>query len=230
MINHFDAETRSYLLKCIREMITEERWSKFERVVNNRTRHLTVVLEDIYQPHNASAVLRTCELTGILDLNIIENLNPYEINPDIVVGANKWINIHRYNHDGHNTLKCFKRLRKKGYSIFATSPHRNNFLLEELPLEQKIALVFGNEGSGLSRQAIENADGYVRIPSSGFTESYNISVAVAICTYNIINRLQTSNINWQLQPDERDDLLLEYALKSIRNSKKVVKELLFKMT
>ncbi len=227
-MNRFDPSTRSYLLTCIREMITAERWERFTHVVANRTRYLTVVLEDIFQPHNASAVLRTCELTGILDLYIIENQNSYEVNPDIVVGATKWINLYRYNHKTDNTLKCFNRLRKKGYRIIATSPHRNDCLLEELPLDQKIALVFGNEGSGLSNVAVENADGFVRIPSAGFTESYNISVAAAICTFNIANRLKEGNISWQLTRDEQDELLLDYTLKSIRNPAKVVKELLEK--
>ncbi len=222
----FDKPTRSYLLKAIREMIYDERWEKFTEVINQRTRYLSLVLEDFYQPHNGSAIIRTCELMGIQDLHVIENRNPYEINKDIVVGSNKWINIIHYRQEEHNTLKCFEKLRKKGYRIVATSPHKNDCLLKELPLDQKTALVFGNEGFGLSDVALKNADGYVRIPSVGFTESYNLSVSAALCIYELRERMTHEKIAWQLSDEEKEILLLNYALKSVRNPTMLVKNLL----
>ncbi|MFW5706714.1 MAG: TrmH family RNA methyltransferase [Bacteroidota bacterium] len=230
-MSQYSPETRKYLLEYLQEIILEERWARFNEVINNRTRHITVVLEDFYQRHNGSAVIRTCELMGIQDLHIIENINPYQINPDIVVGSNKWINIHRHNSSpsGENTLLCFNRLRKKGYQIVATSPHRNDCLLQDLPLDEKTALVFGNEGMGLSQTAINHADAFVKIPSVGFTESYNISVSAALCLYELTGRLKTSSINWKLNDQEREILLLDYALKSVRNPQVLVKNLLLKM-
>ncbi len=222
----YSKETRRYLLENLQKMITEERWNKFNEVLSNRTRHVTVVLEDIYQSHNASAVIRTCELTGIQDLYVIENNNPYEINPDIVVGSNKWINIYKYNHADYNTLTCFKKLRKNGYRIIATSPHKNDCLLEDLPIDHKTALVFGNEGFGLSEQALADADAFVKIPIYGFTESYNISVSVALCLYHLAGRLKDSSYPWQLTSDEKEELLFEYAIKSVREPQKVLKTLL----
>lgn len=222
----YNPATRRYLISCLKEMITEERWNKFYDVLSNRTQFLTVVLEDIYQPHNASAVIRTCELTGIQNLHIIENQNLYEINPDIVVGSDKWIEIQKYNTESHNTLNCFAQLRNKGYRIVATSPHKNDCYLGDLPLDQKTALVFGNEGFGLSQTALDNADAFVRIPSVGFTESYNISVSVALCLYQLNSRLRESTQNWQLTDDEKEILLLDYALKTVRNPRILLKRLL----
>ncbi|TVQ08073.1 MAG: TrmH family RNA methyltransferase [Bacteroidetes bacterium] len=225
-MKRFDPETRSYLLSAIREMIYNERWEKFQEVVNQRTRYLTMVIEDFYQPHNGSAIIRTCELMGIQDLHVIENRNPYEINKDIVVGSDKWIDIYRYNSAEKNTIDCFKKLRKKGYRIVATSPHKDDCMLKDLPLDKKTALVFGNEGHGLSSDALNNADAYVRIPSVGFTESYNVSVSAALCLYEIREKLHQDNRPWQLSDEEKEILLLDYALKSVRNPKILVTNLL----
>lgn len=225
-MKNYPPDTRKYLIDCLRHIISEERWNKFNDVIASRTHHLTVVLEDIFQNHNASAVIRTCELSGILDLHIIENQNPYNINPDIVRGSDKWLNLIRYNQQQHNTRECFQKLREAGYRIVATSPHRNDCMLEELAIEQKTALVFGNEGFGLTEIAMENADAFVRIPSVGFTESYNISVSVAICTYHLTKRLKRDHHHWQLSDEEKEKLLLDYALKSVRNPEVLLKRLL----
>jgi tRNA (guanosine-2'-O-)-methyltransferase len=225
-MTEFDTQTRRYLISSIKEMISEERWAKFQEVLSYRTSYLTVVLEDIFQPHNASAVIRTCELSGIYNLHVIENQNQYNINPDIVVGSDKWINIFKYNAEPHNTVQCYKELRENGYRIVATSPHKNDCLLEDLPLDQKTALIFGNEGFGLSKAAIKHADAYVKIPSVGFTESYNISVSVALCLYQLTSRLRAGNYSWQLTGEEKEIMLLDYAIKSVRKPGLLLKRLL----
>lgn len=227
-MSKYTPETEQYLIKAMREMITEERWEKFQMVLDNRTDHITVVLEDIYQPHNASAVIRTCELLGIQHLHIIENENTWEVNPDIVVGSNKWINIIKYHSEAFNTPVCYKKLKKKGYQIIATSPHKAGYTLETLPIDKKTALVFGNEGNGLTEEALAMADGYLKIPSYGFTESYNLSVSAALCMFSLTGRLKGSEVAWQLPPEERQTLLLDYCLKTVRNPQILVKNLLQK--
>jgi len=213
----FDKFEREHILGHLQQMISEERWEKFQQVLSQRTRYITVVLEDIFQPHNASAVIRTCELMGIRDLHIIENRNPYEVNRDIVVGSDKWISLHKYNRHNNNTLQCFKNLKSNGYRIVATTPHNNDVLITELPLDQKTALVLGNEGDGLSDTALQHADAFVKIPTYGFTESYNISVSAAICLYELTRRMRKEVPNWQLTNEETEILLIDYALKSIKN-------------
>lgn len=213
----FDKYEREHILGHLQQMISEERWEKFQQILSQRTHYITVVLEDIFQPHNASAVIRTCELMGIRDLHIIENRNPYEVNRDIVVGSDKWINLHKYNRHDHNTLQCFNHLKSKGYRIVATTPHNTDVLITELPLDQKTALVLGNEGDGLSETALQYADAFVKIPMYGFTESYNLSVSTAICLYELTRRMRQEAPSWQLTNEETEILLIDYALKSIKN-------------
>ncbi len=206
------------LLNYFQEFITPERKSLFEKVLQQRTRHITIVLEDIYQPHNASAVLRTCDLTGIQDVHIIETRNEYNVNPDVAMGSSKWLNLIKYNGKDNNTLEAYSELRKKGYRIVATTPHKHSHTPETIPLEGKIALVFGTELNGLTDEAVENADEHLRIPMYGFTESFNISVSAALLLYVLTNRLRNSEINWQLSEEEKTDILLEWARRTIKRS------------
>jgi tRNA (guanosine-2'-O-)-methyltransferase len=211
-----DYHTKHYLTERLREYISPERWQRLLEVQAMRTRHLTVVLEDLFQPHNASAVVRTCDCFGIQDLHIIENRNTYDINPEIVVGSNKWVNLIKYNQYEHNTLDCFEMLRLQGYRIVATTPHKDDCLLQELPIEQKTALIFGTERQGLSKLAMEHADAFVKIPMFGLTESFNISVSAALCLHHLTDRLHKMDIPWQLQQEEKIDLLLDWAMKSVK--------------
>ena len=203
------------LYKFLQQFTTEERKKRFEEVLNYRTRHVTVVLEDIYQSHNARAVLRSCGINGVQDIHVIENRWVYNVNPDIVVGSVKWLDLKKYNEKDFNTPEAFDHLRKKGYKIVATCPHQNDFTPEELPLDEPVAIVFGTEKTGLSDYALEHADMYVKIPMFGFTESYNISVSAALMMYTLTQRLHNSNINWHLTEEEKDELRLDWTKKSI---------------
>lgn len=195
--------------------ITDERKQRFEEVLKYRTRHLTIVLEDIYQSHNASAVLRSCDLTGVQDIHIIENKWVYDINPDIVVGSSKWLDLHKYNVGEFNTPECFDLLHSKGYKIVATCPHQNDYSLDTLPLDQPIAVVFGTEKTGLTKYALDHADMYVQIPMHGFTESFNISVSAALLMYTLTQRLHNSDIDWHLTEEEKQEIRLDWTRKSL---------------
>ena len=217
------------MLSFLGQFITDERRQRFEEVLDYSTRHITVVLEDIFQPHNASAVLRTCDLRGIQDIHIVENTNHYDVNPDVVLGSTKWLNLNYYEDKEFNTPTAFEQLRAKGYKIVATCPHRDDFTPDALPLDQPIALVFGTEKLGLSDYAVENADMHVRIPMYGFTESYNISVSAALLLYSLTNRLHAStDIDWHLTEEERNALRLVWTRRSlsrIRQYERKFKEL-----
>jgi len=204
--------------------VSENKQNKFTEVLNNRTRHLTVVLEDIYQPHNASAVLRSCDCFGIQDIHIIENRNKYNVNPKIVVGSNKWLDLKYHNEQKENTVACIKDLKAKGYTIVATTPHQDDVMLPELPIDKPIALMFGTEQEGLTDIALEYADVFMRIPMYGFTESYNISVSASLSLQSITDRLRDSDIEWQLTEDEKNEIKLDWAKKVVRNWKGYEKE------
>ncbi len=199
--------------------VSENKQNKFTEVLNNRTRHLTVVLEDIYQPHNASAVLRSCDCFGIQDIHIIENRNKYNVNPKIVVGSNKWLDLKYHNEQKENTIACINDLKAKGYTIVATTPHQDDVMLPELPIDKPIALMFGTELDGLTDVALEHADVFMRIPMYGFTESYNISVSASLSLQSITDRLRKSDVAWQLSEDEKNEIKLDWAKKVVRNWK-----------
>ena len=217
-------ELRDYLF----EFISENKKELFKKIIEDRTRHLTVVLEDTYQPHNASAVLRSCDLFGVQDVHIIENSNEYTLSEQVAMGSSKWLTLKKYNEQKENTLACFDALRKEGYRIVATTPHTKDVMLVDLPLDQKTALVFGTELTGLSDVAIENADAYVKIPMYGFTESFNISVSAALSLYQLTENLRKSDINWQLSEEEKIDIQIAWAMNVIKKSELIVEAFLNK--
>ncbi len=216
-------EQKEGLLEFLMQYVSDARKNTFERVIANRTRYITVVLENIFQPHNASAVLRTCDLMGVQDVHIIDDKNPYKVNPDVALGSSKWLNLYHYSEPADNTLRTFDSLRRKGYKIVATTPHKDDFDLDRLPLDHKIALVFGTELKGLSPEALQNADMYVKIPMYGFTESFNISVSASIILHHLIEKMRSENLPWRLQPEEKVDILLQWARNSIKMSKELEK-------
>lgn len=203
-------------LDFLYQFITDDRKERFEQVLQNRTRHLTVVLEDIFQPHNASAVLRSCDLTGVQDVHIIENNFMFDINPDVVMGSTKWLDIHRYNEEEFNTPAVIEQLKSKGYQIVATCPHRDDYTPETLPLDRPVALFFGTEKTGLTDYVLDHADQYVRIPMVGFTESFNISVSAALLVYTLTRRLrEQTDLDWHLSEEEKNEVRLEWSKRTL---------------
>lgn len=190
----------------------------FERIAPTRMRHITVALEDIFQPHNASAVLRTCDLLGIQDVHIIEQRNRYTVNPDVALGASKWIDLHHHTGGADNTRDCIAALRERGYRIVATSPHADAYTPDNIPLELPLALFLGTELHGLSDTVLHDADMHLRIPMHGFTESYNISVSAAIILYTITTRLRASDIAWELSEAEQLHIKTGWARQVVKHA------------
>ena len=210
------------LIDHLSGFVTENRLSLFKKVLGERTRYITVLLEDIYQSQNASAVLRTCDCTGIQDVHIVEQQNEYEINRDVALGSNQWLSLHYYSEGTDNISSAVEALRERGYRIVATSPHKEGSTPESFNLEQgKAALLFGTELNGLTDRALELADEYIQIPMVGFTESYNISVSAALLLYSLRKRLESSSLNWRISVDEKNELLLNWLRTTIKMSEKI---------
>ncbi|MCX6297365.1 MAG: RNA methyltransferase [Bacteroidetes bacterium] len=216
------------LITYLSQFISETRRAKFDTVLNYRTRHITVVLEDLYQPHNASAVLRSCDIFGIQDIHIIENKNAYTVNKDIALGAPKWLNLNKYRKEENNSLDCIKKLKEQGYRIVATTPHEKDCNLEDLPVDKPLALFFGTELTGISDTVREYADEYVKIPMYGFTESFNISVCAALCLHSLKEKLHRSEIDWHLNDIEKEELLLRWLRNSIQKVELIEKDYFLK--
>lgn len=214
------------LIDHLLQFITEDRWKRINQVLEKRTRYLSVVLEDLYQPHNASAVLRSCDCFGVQDVHVIENENSFSPSRGVTIGSDQWLTLYKYNDEEtkNNTSTCYQRLRDRGYRLFATTPHEDGVSIDEVPLDQKTAIVFGSELTGLSDFALEEADGYARIPMVGFSESFNISVSAALCLYELSTRLRKECKNrWTLREEEKISLQLDWIRKSVRASDKIEK-------
>jgi tRNA (guanosine-2'-O-)-methyltransferase len=218
------------LLDYLKGFITERRYERIHQVVQNRTRYITLVLEDIFQTHNASAVLRTCDCLGIQDVHAIENRNSLQVNPEIALGASKWLSLHHYNScEVDNGRLALQKLRQAGYRIVATTPHDKGVSLENFDLATgKTALLFGTELTGLSTSLIGEADEFLMVPMVGFTESFNISVTAAIILYQLTYRLRHSEINWQLTQDEKLAVEIDWVRGSIRDGDRLEQEYIAK--
>ena len=204
-------------LNFLENILTDNRKAKFLKVLENRTKHFTVVVEDVFQMHNASAVMRSCEVFGIQELNVIEERYGKSIDKEIAMGAQKWVDINKFDNVSH----CVETLKNKGYQIIATTPHEDDCLLDDFDISKPCALFFGTERDGLSEEVLQKADGFLKIPMAGFTESLNISVSAAIIIQNLTNRLRQSDLDWHLSEEEILEKRLAWAKSSIKDIKRI---------
>jgi tRNA (guanosine-2'-O-)-methyltransferase len=205
------------LLEYLEGFITENRKEGFLRVLKNRTKHFTIAMEDVYQLHNTSAVMRSCEVFGIQELNVVEEKFGKRIDTEIAMGAQKWVDINAFD----SITGCLDNIQSHGYQIIATTPHEDDCLLEDFDISKPSALFFGTERDGLSEEILKRADGFLKIPMVGFTESLNISVSAAIIIQNVTERLRKSNIQWQLSEDEIIEKRLQWAKNTIKDIKRI---------
>lgn len=204
--------------------LSQDRIKRFDGVLHQRTRHLCVVLENIYQSRNASAVMRSCDGMGVQDVHLIEDINPWKYNRIVSKGTPSWLTLHRYRNSPDPTSACIANLREKGYEIAVTSPHTNGFSVDKLPMEKPIALVMGTESQGVSDRLLDAADYHVAIPMHGFAESLNISVAAAIALYELTKRCRELDPHvWELSQQEKCDLLVEWSMLTVRKSDLILK-------
>lgn len=201
------------LLEYLEGFITENRKEGFKRVLQNRTKHFTIAMEDVYQLHNTSAVMRSCEVFGVQELHVIEQKFGKRIDKEIALGAQKWVDVNRFS----TIQSCIDDLKSKGYQIIATTPHNDSCLLQDFDISKPSAIFFGTEKLGLSEEVMQQADGYLKIPMVGFTESLNISVSAAIIIQDLTARLRRSDINWQLTEEELFEKQLDWTRKSIKD-------------
>lgn len=206
------------LLQYLEEFITPKRKERFLKILEERTKYITVAVEDVYQMHNMSAVIRSCDIFGIQEAHLIENRFGKRLDKSISMGAQQWVDIKRYG----NTEDCILALRRDGYNIVATTPHENGVLLPDFEFNGKTALFFGTERDGLSRDVMDQADSYLTIPMVGFTESLNISVSAAIILHSLTNLLKKTDLDWHLTEGEKMERRLDWTKKSVRSVEDVL--------
>lgn len=212
-------EKKLAYLHYLKKFVTKERQERIKEILSLRTRHVTIALEEVSQSQNVAAIMRTCEAMGLQDAYSIERDTAIDIKVNVARGAMQWMTLHRYKiKDYANpTLACIQRLQKEGYVVVATSPHATK-KVSDLPIDKKIAFVFGTEISGLSDLALAAADERISIPQYGFVESFNVAVSAALCLYDVTTRLRTSTVLWQLTEQEKFDLELEWMEHSVERS------------
>ena len=201
------------LLTYLEEFISIERKERFLKILEERTKFITVAIEDVFQLHNTSAVIRSCEVFGIQTTHVIEGRFGKRLDKNIAMGAQQWVDVERYE----NTKSCISHLRSEGYQIIATTPYNDSCLLEGFEIDRKSALFFGTEKEGLSEEVMKEADGFLKIPMVGFTDSLNISVSAAIILQHLSSKLKKQGMPWQLSDSEKLEKRLDWTKKSIKS-------------
>lgn len=219
-----DKAYKKALTQYLEGFVSERRLGRLKEVLDERTNHITLVLEDVYQTHNFSAVLRSADIFGIQTTNFIENRNKYKISEDVSMGSTQWLTLNRYQHHENNTRACLTDLKEKGYKIIATSLHKNSVSLQDLDVSKPIAIVFGTELTGISSDVEEMADEFVKLPMYGFTESFNISVCAALCMYELSTKIRKQVPNFGLNSSEKEDIYIEWLKASIKKHDLIIKE------
>ncbi|MBA3665610.1 MAG: RNA methyltransferase [Bacteroidetes bacterium] len=217
-----EQEEKKELIAYLSGFISERRKQRFDEVIANRTDHIRIVLENVYQGHNASAVLRSCDCFGIQNVHFIENKNNMKISADVAMGSSNWLTIHRHNKSENNTRESLLHLKSLGYKIVATTPHKNDFTIDTLPVDDKLALVFGTEIEGITPDVYELADEFVKIPMYGFTESFNISVCAALCMYELTTRMRKTVKDFNLSEEEQVNVYFDWLKTSIDSSEGLI--------
>jgi tRNA (guanosine-2'-O-)-methyltransferase len=206
------------LLEHLETYLTESRKERFAKVLSQRTKHFTVATEDVYQLHNTSAVIRSCDVFGIQEVHIVEELNSKSIDREIAMGAQKWVDLNRFN----SVKEAISDLKQKGYQIVATTPHEKDAMLHDFDVTKKSCFFFGRETEGLSQDVIDEADCFLKIPMVGFTESLNISVSAAVILQYVTTKLKQSDINWKLTEAEQFEKRLDWCKKTIKSYDEII--------
>ena len=207
----------------LKEFVIDDKNALFERLINERTDYVSIVLEDLYQSHNQSAVMRSADCYGIQNIHTIENRNQYDETSTVSEGAREWLSLHRHQELANNTQSTIDELKAAGYRIIATTPHTNDVMVDDLDVEQgKMALFFGTERTGLSDTVISQADGFVKVPMYGFSESLNVSVCAALIMYSVMQRLRKSDIDWHLSESRKNEVLFQWYRNAIKSSDKIL--------
>ncbi|TJY35885.1 TrmH family RNA methyltransferase [Pontimicrobium aquaticum] len=218
MIDEKTSHIDETLVTYLESYLTDNRKARFKQVLSQRTKHFTVAMEDVYQLHNTSAVMRSCDVFGIQELHVIEEQNVKHIDREIAMGAQKWVDLKRYN----SAKNCIKSLKTQGYQIVATTPHTNDGLLQDFDISKKSCFFFGRETEGLSDDVMSQADVFLKIPMVGFTESLNISVSAAITLQHVTNKLRQSDVQWQLSDSEMLEKRFDWCTKTIKSINQIL--------
>lgn len=206
-------------IALLADFMLPERYEVLRRTVAMRTRYMTVLAENMYHGQNAAALMRHCEAFGVQEMHTVETRCPFEPNPEIARGTDRWIDVRRHT----STAGALAALRKEGYRIVATTPHREDVTPETFDVERgPFALVLGTEHAGISDEVAASADEFLRIPMCGMVESLNVSASAAILIYMLSERMRRRVDGWNLSSEEQTEILYRWMCRSVKDSEAIL--------
>lgn len=198
----------------LREFMREERYETLCQTLAMRTKYMTLMAENTFHPHNASALVRHCEAFGVQTMHTVESYYKFDLSENIMRGTHKWVDIRSHN----TTAEALATLREEGYRIVATTPHRESCTPESFDVTKgKFVLVFGTEHTGISDEVIAQADEFLKIPMCGMVESLNVSASAAILVYMLSERMRHEVEDWHLTDEEYHEILYRWSRESVRD-------------
>lgn len=211
-------ETFDYL----KQFLTDERLRKIEHFSQESSDFVLPVMEDVYQFRNAAAIVRSVEACGFHHVVALEEENVFNPNLKVTKGAETWVKVEKMP----NNLDSLKEIKNRGYKILAVSPENNATMLPDYEVKEPIALVFGTELEGVSDEILDFADETLAIPMFGFTKSFNVSVAAAICMYELKQKLMKSGIDYKLSDEKLLEMKIRWTVNSIRSGEELLERFL----
>lgn len=202
----------------LEQHISAHRLQKIKNVLAQRTRHLTVVLENLYHPENGNAVMRSVECFGLQEMYVVQEKYDWKYSLKIARGAAKWTDVHAYGTEEGGAVACYRQLRERGYQLVATDPQPGSCTAQNLDISRPVALIFGTESTGVAPETLAMADARIHIPMVGFTESFNISVSAGILLAQLRQRLEVEVPNWQLPEADQMSIYADWLVKSVRHA------------
>ena len=215
-------KTNQEIYDYLQQFLTNERLSKIEHFSKESSDFVLPVMEDVYQFRNAAAIVRSVEACGFHHVVALEEENVFNPNLKVTKGAETWVQVEKMP----NNLDSLKEIKSRGYRILAVSPEKNATMLPDYEVKEPIALVFGTELEGVSDEILDFADETLAIPMFGFTKSFNVSVAAAICMYELKQKLMKSEIEYQLSDQKLLELKIRWAKNSIKSSEQILERFL----
>lgn len=215
-------KTNQEIYDYFQQFLTDERLSKIEHFSKESSDFVLPVMEDVYQFRNAAAIVRSVEACGFHHVVALEEENVFNPNLKVTKGAETWVQVEKMP----NNLDSLKEIKSRGYRILAVSPEKNATMLPDYEVKEPIALVFGTELEGVSDEIIDFADETLAIPMFGFTKSFNVSVAAAICMYELKQKLMKSGIDYKLSKEKLLELKIRWAKNSIKSSEQILERFL----
>ena len=215
-------KTNQEIYDYLQQFLTDERLSKIEHFSKESSDFVLPVMEDVYQFRNAAAIVRSVEACGFHHVVALEEENVFNPNLKVTKGAETWVQVEKMP----NNLDSLKKIKSRGYRILAVSPEKNATMLPDYEVKEPIALVFGTELEGVSDEILDFADETLAIPMFGFTKSFNVSVAAAICMYELKQKLMKSGIEYQLSDQKLLELKIRWAKNSIKSSEQILERFL----